>query len=888
MKPGTAKILRYALLPELLPRIRALAFSGLGPLAFFVAYVYYAARLLPSGHPYLNPTNGGRFGVLHVVWEARQNLFFRWKNVDQIILFFMIPAGLLIFLIQLALLGLALFISTADAMTLADLGRFLKTPDPHDDIAFMLLDGTFGIERATATGYLFGSKVATENAWGTWPTPFHEALHEMFGFYSTGLFFVAITIMVYFTITIIAETAHSGTPFGQRFERAWVPLRLIVAVSLLVPLSSGLNGGQLITLYIAKGGSGLATNGWNIFTDEITGGTLLGDPKDFVTTPSAPQISNLMEIVFIARTCSYLEKYVHGREVKPYLVFQNKAKKNYFTTDLNAALAFSEDGDVMIRFGEYDAAYAQYPSSVRPVCGEVTIHPVDLSTPGALAIQNDYYNLVGALWDNFFMDILAETIAERVTPTINRSRWSDWYDDFDFSGEMESMVKYYYDPANDDSLPAMIKRAVEEQIGSPRWASVGSATWNEAFKKYGWAGAGLWYNQIAELNGSLIGAVRTVPDVSLYPEVMEHVRQQNRLAARSVSGTDSFQPVLPGGRSIEFAQPGDEYIALGLYYAQSFWIDKHAESTGNVFTDTTRLLFDMDGLSALFGLEGLFNMTRNPHTHPLAQLTGIGASLVQNAVSKLLYSMGAGVTGKVLGVIKWERAGKLATAASQFFLSIATMGLLIGCVLYYVLPFLPFLYFFFAVGKWLKTIFEAMVGLPLWALAHIRIDGKGLPGPVAMSGYYLILEIFLRPILIVIGLLGGISIFAAQVFILNDIWALVVSNLSGYDQSSLGMVEKELLDGQDPRGSLLYMRGAVDTLFFTVLYAIVVYMIGMSSFKLVDLVPNKIMRWLGTGVSTFAEQAEDPAQALIGRIYSGSSLALGQISGAYAGILLRN
>ena len=50
----------------------------------------------------------------------------------------------------------------------------------------------------------------------------------------------------------------------------------------------------------------------------------------------------------------------------------------------------------------------------------------------------------------------------------------------------------------------------------------------------------------------------------------------------------------------------------------------------------------------------------------------------------------------------------------------------------------------FAVGGWVKGLFEAMVGVPLWALAHIRIDGQGLAGDAALNGYFLIFEIFIH------------------------------------------------------------------------------------------------------------------------------------------------
>ena len=90
---------------------------------------------------------------------------------------------------------------------------------------------------------------------------------------------------------------------------------------------------------------------------------------------------------------------------------------------------------------------------------------------------------------------------------------------------------------------------------------------------------------------------------------------------------------------------------------------------------------------------------------------------------------------------------------------------------------MPFLFFFFAVGTWVKTIFEAMVGVPLWALAHIKIDGEGLPGDAAGSGYFMILEILLRPIMVIFGLIAAMIIFVTQVRILHLIWDLVVDGV---------------------------------------------------------------------------------------------------------------
>jgi hypothetical protein len=177
------------------------------------------------------------------------------------------------------------------------------------------------------------------------------------------------------------------------------------------------------------------------------------------------------------------------------------------------------------------------------------------------------------------------------------------------------------------------------------------------------------------------------------------------------------------------------------------------------------------------------------------------------------------------------------------FVTFTTMGLSVGLILYYVLPFLPFMYYYFAVGSWIKAIFEAMVGVPLWALAHLRLNGNGLPGDKALNGYFLIFEIFVRPILTVFGLLAGMAVFAAMVKTLNGIFPLVTMNLTGFEN-----------DAPKVKGTILgqeFRRSVVDEFFFTVIYTVIVYMIALSSFKMIDLVPNNILRWLGGGVQTF-------------------------------------
>ncbi|MCD8566781.1 MAG: hypothetical protein LRY36_02535 [Alphaproteobacteria bacterium] len=163
-----------------------------------------------------------------------------------------------------------------------------------------------------------------------------------------------------------------------------------------------------------------------------------------------------------------------------------------------------------------------------------------------------------------------------------------------------------------------------------------------------------------------------------------------------------------------------------------------------------------------------------------------------------------------------------------------------------------------------------MVGVPLWALAHIRIDGDGLPGRAAMGGYFLLFEIFLRPILTVFGFIASITIYAALVETLNEIFAVATANVAGYDV-------KSEISGATP-SQIEYYRGPVDEFFYTVVYAVVVYMMGMSSFKLIDQIPNGILRWMGQSISPFGRE-DDAAEGLLSTSQIGLNQGLDKIGG---------
>lgn len=1004
----TTNFAKYTILPGVWPRAKELFASGFTFLASVIAILYFNLGLLPSGHPYLDSKNYGRFGIRHVVAEAGKGLVFSRKNIDQIVLYFTILIGLVILALQFLLL-LVSFIAEPvfaganwfDAFPVSWSNYFTTTPvGPSQDIAFVVLDKVFGAMRYSGTGSTEGffnscvSDLGTQcrdirnnivYSPGVFPTPFHLALHQMLAFYSLGIAFISGAIIIYFIVAIIGETATSGTPFGRRFNKAWFIPRLIVFFALIAPITlgggnnDGLNVAQLITLSVAKFGSNMATNAWLGYTGQaslsgVPDSFILGQGQIMLSLPNVPEIGNLTQFMHLVRMCMYAEKVINGIDVFPYVVRPSSTDTTvvnlfgggtapYNTMGFGApdaisyfnglnpiyfdeAWQFSRYQNVVLRFGHLNppgpvAAPVVNPNDppgsydewgyVEATCGEIVfeitstdpfvVGPVPAAvSPIDASIQDNYWLFIDQYlrWDEIFNDVPYCMIRALLpydpkqdcvnnplggTPgvipghplpggaaNINlnfplNSNTTNWLtvDNARSSVEIANAINKATMTGqlldwNSSSAAGSLPASVDEQfyLNYDNPAYVNNLIMSPELQERGWAGAALWYNKLAEINGSYGSAIQNIPRPFKYPKVMEQVAEQHLAEDKNTPFRARFNPRLGNGQLAELPRPGDQYIAAALYSAYEFWNSSAVQET--TFTRRSNNAI-IDGINMILGTQGIFDISENIGVYPLAMLSGLGKSMVDAAIRNLF----VGVVGQGAGTTMDNFIGNLGGVAGSFLFRMGMVGMGIGFVLYYVLPIMPFIYFFFAFSGWVKSIFEAVLAMPLWALAHIKIDGEGLPGPWATNGYFLLFEIFLRPILIIFGFVFSISIFSALVDTLHNTYHLLTFVAGGHD------IEAEINQGATSSISIFtsftatdtfnFTRGPIDELFYTVLYVIIVYMIGISTFKLVDSIPNNIMRWMGVTVSTFHETAGDPASQLASKMYRGVNMTNAQIMG---------
>jgi conjugal transfer/type IV secretion protein DotA/TraY len=650
--------------------------------------------------------------------------------------------------------------------------------------------------------------------------------------------------------------------------------------------NAGLNAAQLITFWTAKTGSNFATNAWGRFNEAITD-TYLGQATNLVAEPNYPEVNNLVRFMFVAKTCKIAEELAFGHKPRPGVTYPGNYQPDgvqayivrnelgggqnaidFLSTDYATALAFSDNGNIQIRFGVQDILENKLdPGFISPLCGTLSIPVTSRNAAatgfsGAYGMQEIYYGMIHDMWMDAMITEGASCVAERimqVNPSPNCAAWpAQTY--------TENDITYWT-----DYLKNLIPAEINRQVTNSEWGV------DARLMASGWAGAAIWYNRIAQINGEFSTAISNIPAGDRFPFIMEEIAASNKAKNTNLNPSDVYNPALGGATEIKYPTPEHRLIAGALYKAYSIWEESGAMTTNQ--TQPTGNIF-IDGVNMVFGTHGIYSMRENANIHPLAQLSALGKGMMDSAIRNLAVGFAGGGVSTLLAEYLGGGITGLTKAASSFLFMMGKTTIIMSFILYYVLPFMPFIYFFFAVSGWIKSIFEAIVAMPLWALAHIsRLDGNGIPGPGANNGYFLLLDIFLRPILILTGMLASLSIFSACVAVLNDVFHLLASNVSGFDMAAENA-------GIGP-SELAYYRGPIDRFFFSVIYVIICYMMAIGFFKMIDQVPNNILRWMGVSVSTFGEAMGDPAGMLTQKIYAGGTMAMGQItSGGQLAMLL--
>ncbi len=262
------------------------------------------------------------------------------------------------------------------------------------------------------------------------------------------------------------------------------------------------------------------------------------------------------------------------------------------------------------------------------------------------------------------------------------------------------------------------------------------------------------------------------------------------------------------------------------------------------------------------GLVGGFNSTNGMGSDPILWLSQIGNLCISIAgnlfFTALLSSFAVGLLFIAMkpcvdfgpsfdSAFKWMK---------PVIISGAALFLTVGVLLSFMVPLYPFLVYVFAVIGWFILVIEAVVAMPLVALGVTHPEGHDILGK-GEQALMIILGVFLRPALMVMGLIAGmiVSYVGLRVLILgystflvdlfNPMSATTSSKASyGNIRAAAGIATGNLLlQGSSLWGGILKAIITYPVLLF--IFASLAYQMVIASFSLIFALPDFVLRWIG-------------------------------------------
>ena len=164
-----------------------------------------------------------------------------------------------------------------------------------------------------------------------------------------------------------------------------------------------------------------------------------------------------------------------------------------------------------------------------------------------------------------------------------------------------------------------------------------------------------------------------------------------------------------------------------------------------------------------------------------------------------------------------------------------------------VLPSLPMMIFMVVIVGWLLGVLQTILAIPLWALLHMT------PEPTFVGsqrqGYLLLLSLFARPALAVIGLFAAILISDPLVtFVVNGFFAV------------RGAIEGGMSGGNVV---VYYLTAVPQFLVWMIALSVLLVVVLYMCFALPQTLPGAVLQWIGAGVTDLGESGA------MGRIQEG-------------------
>jgi conjugal transfer/type IV secretion protein DotA/TraY len=667
-------------------------------------------------------------------------------------------------------------------------------------------------------------------------------LNKMFKSFNTVVMALAFILLMYILIFVIGNMASRGEFLGKKNDSPWWIARTMVGVGCCVPLKFGYSLIQIFMMWVVVQGVGAADTLWSNVVDYLSkdGGSLLS-ADDLQST--AVGISNIDNTYTILQSLTCMQQEYYNSKSQVWINGRMTTSPFKGSYDFTPKAETTTDGLVKVKLDYYAAnpgASSQYSSvphleadasgNIKPSTTQFYKIPDDDHSCGyvqwkaANTSGDDAANATLRNAENSGLQDLISTLTTTATDIVKAANNGDKSAfNGDESNPLETSTKY---------LNNVLKDAQEQQQQAQSSTDDSSSIWND-MKDKGWMNAGGYYLDIVLQNASTLDSDLTKLD-------------------------DSFKVVGPGtnsaiGTSSDSAKQdaSSPWKYLNDIYQQTIGASS-STSAGDVASSLGTTIQDQ------LDLVGALNIN-----DPIVDIAILGNVILEAVIAAwavLLVALGVIASG--LSVVSYfipAVSTLYQVAVLGFAPLIALMAALFsaGMLMAIYIPMIPYIIFTFAAIGWLIAVLETMIAAPLVAIGLLDIHGQHEVLGRAEPAVQLLINVFLRPTLMLFGLLGGIIISRVALIFMNATFWHMEDAINGlFSQTT---------------GDILYL---LYLMIFICLWVLLVIGIVNRSYSLIHIIPDRVLSWLGWQ-SQFGEYSKGAEQ----EIKQGFKGASGQIGG---------
>lgn len=684
-------------------------------------------------------------------------------------------------------------------------------------------------------------------------------LGAVFRVFNTAVLALGAIVVVYTTVIGVLATAHEGTFLGAKWHKMWTPFRMVVGIGGLVPTKTGYCVVQIAMMWLIIQGVGAADAVWTAAVEYFKQGGPISTAGAFTTS---------------------LGTYTDMKELFQGLTCQAAAKNanisgSYCSANPTEGFCTQQDSDMWNTSGK-QVSQGMYKMGPGGACGYLDLGSTSQATSGdadqaAKAAQYQSYTaIIPSLGQ------IAELLVDATYTYNNSNPLPQWAQSYCNDNGITTCTKdglnlsnsdlvnkviwpyYLYPYLGSNFLRVNVNLYLGNVLNATTKSSQGAAVTMGGYdstkllnqsEANGWILAGSYYYLIATMNNKAQSG--TANYLQLWSNSSNPTAVQNRpttqYANKSLPGNADTYYDLAGtlAQTIMSAQTtgggegkfggnvGGASTAGGAWYEVGWY---YITQLGNEIISgwMQTLTIGAAGYNGVgsqgYTSGGQIGVESNqaimgPQVNPIVPLQSFGEAMllgIQIVFAILIIVIfavqeGASVmssvnsTGYALYTVFTFLMTPIMFLLGSFFIFSATLAIYV--------PMIPYIIFTFTSVGWFIGVLETMIAGPIVALGILHPGGQEILGK-ADPAVMLLLNMFLRPTLMIIGMLSGMLLSYVIVTLINSAFLGVVKQVNP-------------------------VPGLVELAMFMAIYTSMIITSLNKCFDMIRLVPDQTLRWIG-------------------------------------------